>query len=101
MTPTPHAGPSTANMASTVPSCFSLLQEMPDDDNQWDSNPSSDYSDYDFNNDSDTVAFSIHPIFASGGKKKPKKKKGKGKATTPSPKMNMSSEVSQTPIQQQ
>jgi hypothetical protein len=62
---------------------------------------SSTYSDYDSQNDSDTVASSMLPIFASGGKKKPKKKRGKGKATTPAPKTITSSEVSKTPIPQQ
>jgi len=91
-TPTPSAGPSTPQ---NVPSHFSLLQEMLEEDNQWDSD-SSGYSDYDFNNHSDTVASSMLPIFASGGKKKPKKKKGKGKAT-PAPKTITSSGVSKTP----
>jgi len=100
-TPTPSAGPSTSSTPSNVTSHFSLLQEMLEEDNQWDSDPSSGHSDYDFNNDSDTVASSMLPIFASGGKKKPKKKKGKGKTTTPAPKTITSSGVSQTPIQQQ
>jgi hypothetical protein len=74
---------------------------MKEEDNQWDSDPSSGYSDYDFQNDSDTVTSSMLPIFAPGGKKKPKKKKGKGKSTTPAPKMTMSSGVSKTPTPQQ
>jgi uncharacterized coiled-coil DUF342 family protein len=75
---------------------------MYDEDNMWESgSDSSTYSDYDFQNDSDTVASSMLPIFASGGKKKPKKKKGKGKATTPAPKTITSSGVSKTPTRQQ
>jgi len=73
----PCAGSSTSK---TVPSRFNLLQEILEAGNQWDSDPSSGYSDYNFNNDSDTVASSMLSIFAQGGKKKPKKKKGKGKA---------------------
>jgi len=85
-----------------TPCRFSLLQEMMNEDNIWEScSESSTYSDYDFNNDSDTLASLMLPIFASGGKKKPKKKKGKGKAKTPAPKTIMSSAVSKTPIQQQ
>jgi len=90
-----------SSTSKTVPSCFSLLQEMLEEDNQWDSDPSSSYSDYNFNNDSDKVASSMLPIFPSGGKKKPKKKKGKGKSTMHGPKTATSLGVSQTPIQQQ
>ena len=74
---------------------------MLEEDGLWDSDDSSTHSDYDFNNDSDTVASSMLPIFATGGKKKPKKKKGKGKATTPAPEMIMSSGVSKTPTRQE
>jgi len=81
-TPTLSAGPSTPQ---TTPSRFSLLQEMMNEDNIWESgSDSSSYSDYDYNacdSGDDTVASSMLPIFATGGKKKPKKKKGKGKAT--------------------
>jgi len=87
----PSAGPSTFSTPSNVSSHFSLLQEMLEEDNQWDSDSSSGYSNYDFNNNSDTVASSMLPIFASGGKKKPKKKKGKGKSTTPAPKTTTTS----------
>jgi hypothetical protein len=74
---------------------------MLEEDGLWNSSDdSSDHSDYDFNNDSDTVASSMLPIFASSGKKKPKKKKGKGKAT-PAPKMIESLGVSKTPVRQQ
>jgi len=99
-TPTPSAGPSATVIPKTDPSHFSLLREKLEEDGLWDSD-SSTHSDYDFNNNSDTVASSMLPIFATGGKKKPKKKKGKGKAMTPAPKTAMSSGVSQTPIQQQ
>jgi hypothetical protein len=61
------------------------------------SNDSSYHSDDDFNNDSNRVASSMLPIFASGGKKKPKKQKGKGKATKPEPKTITSSGASKTP----
>jgi len=73
---------------------------MLDEENEWDSS-SSDHSDYDFNNDSDTVASPMLPICASGGTKKPKKKNGKGKAITPGPKTITSWGVSKTPIRQQ
>jgi len=97
-TPTPVAGSATCKTDS---SRFGLLREMLEEDNQWDSDPSSGYSDYDFNNDSDTVASSMLPIFASCGEMKSKKKKRKGKATTAGPKTITSLGVSQTPIQQQ
>jgi len=74
---------------------------MVDEDNEGDSDTSSGCSDYDFNNDTDTVASSMLPIFAPGGKKKPNKKMGKGKAPTTGPKTITSWGVSQTPIQQQ
>jgi hypothetical protein len=75
---------------------------MLEEDGLWDSDDSSTHSDYDLNNDSDTVASSMLPIFAhSGGKKKPKKKKGKGKSITPAPKTITSSGVSKTPTRQQ
>jgi len=101
-TPAPTAGPSTLQ---TVPSRFSLLQEMLEEDDQWNSDDSScsGHSAYDFNYDSDgdnTVASTMLPTFASGGKKKSKKKKGKGKKA-PAPKMITSSGVSKTPQQQQ
>jgi hypothetical protein len=73
---------------------------MLEEDGLWDSDDSSTHSDYDFNNDSDTVASSMLSICTSGGKKKPKKKKGKGKVKL-APKTITSSAVSQTPIQQQ
>jgi hypothetical protein len=68
----------------------------------WDSDSGmcSGHCAYDFNYDSDgdnTVASTMLPIFASGGKKKPKKKQGKGKSM-PAPTTVMSSGVSQTPI---
>jgi len=99
-TPAPSAGPSTPQ---TTASRFSLLQEMMNEDNCWDSDSGScsGHSAYDFNYDSDgdnTVAATMLPIFASGGKKKPKKMKGKGKA--PAPK-TMSLGVSKTPTRQQ
>ena len=75
-TPTPVAGSATCKTDS---SRFGLLREMLEEDNQWDSDPSSGYSDYDFNNDSDTVASSMLPIFASCGKMKPKRRRGKAK----------------------
>jgi len=103
-TPALSAGPSTSSTPSNAPSRFSLLQETLEEDNQWDSDPSSGYSDYDYNarnSDGDTVASSMLPIFAdTGGKKKPKKKKGKGKSTTPAPKTTTSSGGSKTPQQQ-
>jgi hypothetical protein len=73
------------------------------EDDQWNSNGSScsGHSDYDFNNNSDTVTSSMLPIFASGGKKKPKKKRGKGKAIMPGPTTITSSGVSKTPTWQQ
>ena len=94
-------GPSTPQ---TVPSRFSLLQEMLEEDNQWNSDDSScsGYSEYDYNardSDDSTVASSMLPIAASfGGKKKPKKKKGKGKQPAPE---KQSSGGSKTPQQQQ
>jgi hypothetical protein len=77
---------------------------MLEEEGQWDSDSgsSSSHSDYDFNYDSDgdiTVASTMLPIFASGGKKTPKQKRGKGK-TKPAPKTIMSLGVSKTPIQQ-
>jgi len=70
------------------------------EDNIWElGSDSSTYSDYDFQNDSDTITSSMLPIFAtSGGKKKPKKNKGKGEA--PAPKIT-SLGGSKTPLQQQ
>ena len=65
------------------------------------SDDSSCHSDYDFNNDSDTVASSMLPIFASGGKKKPKMENCKGKKKTPAPETITSSGVSKTPSEQQ
>jgi len=96
----PSAGPSVTVTPKTDSSRFGLLREMLEEDGLWDSD-SSTHSDYEFNNDSDTVASSMLPIFAVGGKKKPKKKKGKGKTMTSAPKTITSSGVSQTPIQQQ
>jgi len=99
-TPTPSTGPSVTFTPKTDSSRFGLLREMLEEDGLWNSSDdSSDHSDYDFNNDSDMVASSMLPIFASGGKKKPKKKKGKGKLTTPAPKTTVttSSGVSKTP----
>jgi hypothetical protein len=101
-TPTPSAGPSVSSTPKIDSSRFGLLREMLEEDGLWDSDDFSTHSDYDFNNDSDTVASSMLPIFASsGGKKKPKKKKGKGNAVTPAPKKITSSGVSKTPIQQE
>jgi len=100
-TPTPIAGPSTPQ---TVPSRFSLLQEMLEEDNQWNSDDSScsGYSEYDYNagdSDNSTVTSSMLPIATSfGGKKKPKKKKGKGKQPAPE---KQSLGGSKTPQQQQ
>ena len=97
-------GPSALTTPKNDSSHFGLLREMLEEDGLWDSDGSDDsstHSDYDFNNDSDTVASSMLPIFASGGKKKRKKKNGKGKTVKSAPKTTTSSGVSQTPIQQQ
>jgi len=96
-TPTPSAGPSTPKTDS---SRFGLLREMLEEDGLWDSDDSSTHSDYEFQNDSDTVASSMLPIFATSGKKKPTKKKGKGKSR-PAPEKDLSSGGSKTPQQQQ
>jgi len=100
-TPTPNAGPSAILTPKTDSSRFGLLREMLEEDGLWNSDDSSTHSDYDFNNDSDTVASSILGFLASGGIEKPKKKKGKGKKKKPAPKTTTSSGVSKTPQQQQ
>jgi hypothetical protein len=74
---------------------------MLEEDGLWDSDDSSTHSDYDFNNDSDTVASSMLGFLASGGNEKPKKKNGKGKKKKPAPRTITSSGVSKTPQQQQ
>jgi len=101
-TPTPSAGPSTPYI---VPSRFSLLREMLEEDNQWNSDDSgSGYSDYDYNahgSGDDTVASSMLnlPDYMEE-KKRGQKRKGKGKAA-PAPKTITSSGVSKTLIRQQ
>jgi hypothetical protein len=100
-TPTPSVGPSVISTPKNDSSRFGLLREMLQEDGLWESgsDDSSCHSDYDFNNDSDTVASLMLGFLASGGKEKPKKKKGKGKR--PAPKKSTSSGVSKTAIQQQ
>jgi len=102
-TPTPSAGPCVTFTPKTDSSRFGLLREMLEEDGLWESgtDDSSTHSDYNFNNDSDTVASSMLPIFASSGGKKKPKKKGKGKTTMPAAKTTTSLGGSKTPTRQQ
>jgi len=99
-TSTTSAGPSVISTSKTYSSRFGHLKEMVEEDGVRDSTVSSTHSNYDFSNDSDTVASLKRPIFASGGNKKPKKKKGKGMKKTLEP-SHTSLGVSNTPSRQE
>jgi hypothetical protein len=79
------------------------MQEMLDEENEWDLDPSSGYSDYDYNardSDDGTIASSMLGYLPSGGDEKPKKKKSNGMKKKLAPKM-MIPGVSKPPSRQQ